>query len=197
VRAKSTINQQSGCLIAFGAVFALIGLPLLFVFAWVGVPFTAVGIGIICLGVAPYVRAMKVTPPEATLSSDLLRLGETFTFRFHQVFKGELTVDGGEVVWLMRESATYTRGTDTYTDTQEFVKRMVPIVGRTYRSGETLQIDETFAVPADAMHTFSAKNNKITWLVRVNIRIARWPDVKEEYPVVVMADRLPDERPAR
>jgi hypothetical protein len=102
-------------------------------------------------------------------------------------------VDGGEVVWLMRESATYTRGTDTYTDKQEFVKRTVPIPGRTFRAGETLAIDATFAVPPDGMHTFSGTKNKIEWLVRVEVRIARWPDVKEEYPVVVLADRVPDE----
>lgn len=189
VKAKSANQNQSGCLIAFGGVFFVAGFGALFALWPLGLVFMLVGGGIVCAGLAPIVRGMKVTHPEAFLSSDLLKLGETFTFRMHQAFKGELTLDGGEVQFLMRESATYTRGTDTYTDTHEVVQRTVVVPGQTFRAGENLRIEETFRVPDAAMHTFRGNKNKIEWLVKVELRYARWPDVKEEYAVFVLPER--------
>jgi len=193
VKAKPASNAGSGCLIAFGGIFFVVGIGALLaaqpVSLIVGAVFTLVGGGIMSAGLAPIVRGMKVSHPEAYLSSDLLRLGEPFTFRLHQVFKGELTLDGGEVKFLMRESATYTRGTDTYTDTHEVVQRTVGVPGRVFRAGENLRIEETFQVPVSGMHTFRGNKNKIEWLVKVELRYARWPDVKEEYAVFVLPER--------
>src|SRR6478752_5039001 len=36
-------------------------------------------------------------------------------------------------------------------------------------------------VPADSMHSFTAGNNQIVWVLTVHGHIARWSDVKDEY----------------
>jgi hypothetical protein len=35
------------------------------------------------------------------------------------------------------------------------------------------------------MHSFAARNNKITWTLRVRGEIPKWPDIDDEYPVHV------------
>ena len=82
-----------------------------------------------------------------------------------------------------REEATYRRGTDTTTDTHIFLE--IPLLDSTdradFRSGSA-----RIAVPAEAMHTFIAPNNKILWRLRVEGEIPRWPNVKDEYPVTIL-----------
>jgi hypothetical protein len=39
------------------------------------------------------------------------------------------------------------------------------------------------------MHSFEAGHNKIIWSLRVHGDIYRWPDVKDEYPIVVLPMR--------
>ena len=81
------------------------------------------------------------------------------------------------------EEATYRRGTDTSTDTDVFLE--IPVLDSTdradFRSGSA-----RITVPAGAMHTFIAPNNKVLWRLRVEGTIARFPDVKDEYPVTIL-----------
>jgi hypothetical protein len=41
------------------------------------------------------------------------------------------------------------------------------------------------AVPADTMHSFEAPHNKVIWKLTLRGAIAKWPDVSEEFPIVV------------
>ena len=40
-------------------------------------------------------------------------------------------------------------------------------------------------IPANVMHSFVASNNKITWKLKFQGDIRRWPDVKDEFDLVV------------
>ena len=42
------------------------------------------------------------------------------------------------------------------------------------------------AIPGDAMHSLEAPHNKIVWVIRVHGDIARWPDVNEEFSLMVL-----------
>ena len=61
---------------------------------------------------------------------------------------------------------------------------------RQYREGEAISINETFTIPAQGMHTFEGTNNKIQYFLKVEVLIAKWPDVKEDYTVTVVPERL-------
>ncbi|MBC7807879.1 MAG: hypothetical protein H7145_17240 [Akkermansiaceae bacterium] len=167
-----------------GIVIGGVGFSALFV-----VPFLAVGIGMIAWGMAPTIRAWKITPPDIQVSRDAVRLGESFDFRYNQVLKDRLDVDSAKAVFLMRETATYRRGTDTYTETHEIPVETKEIRGGTYTSGEQLDLSHRFTVPLDGMHTFIASNNRIEWLIKVKVSIARWPDVDEAYPILVLPEQ--------
>jgi hypothetical protein len=44
-------------------------------------------------------------------------------------------------------------------------------------------------IPLDAMHSFSAYRNRLTWQIRVQVSTPGWPDFKQDYPVTVLAER--------
>lgn len=98
------------------------------------------------------------------------------------------------VTLIGEESATYTRGTDTVTDTETFFERVlvgeaddaesVPEYrspGRMHDSGDALIL-----IPADTMHSFEAEHNKIVWRLEVKAEVPRWPDPKDRYPLTVL-----------
>ena len=42
-----------------------------------------------------------------------------------------------------------------------------------------------FTIPADAMHSFASRNNKIIWTIVLHGEISGWPEVKTEFPINV------------
>src|SRR5512135_3016407 len=85
------------------------------------IPFFLVGLGLLVWSLWPIVVGMKVTRPEVYASSDAVRPGDSFSFSFRQTFKSAAEMKGATVQLVRRESATYRRGTDTYTVTDEVV----------------------------------------------------------------------------
>ncbi len=87
------------------------------------------------------------------------------------------------IVFEGREEATYKRGTSTSTDTRVFAE--IPVFETTEREFLT-QGSARIAVPANLMHTFEGGRNKVLWRLKVAGEIPRWPDVADEYPIVVL-----------
>jgi hypothetical protein len=81
-----------------------------------------------------------------------------------------------------RESAEYRLGTDTRTDTRVFAR--VPICAlddpHILERGRAM-----VTVPRDSMHSFTAKHNKIQWLLRVRADVPHWPDVDDDFVLEV------------
>lgn len=76
------------------------------------------------------------------------------------------------------QQATYQRGTSTVTDVEVFEK--LPVM----ESAELADIafgSTSVTIPADSMHTFSAKRNKIKWRVVVEGKVKFAPDMVEEF----------------
>lgn len=97
------------------------------------------------------------------------------------------------ITLIGEESATYTRGTDTVTDTEVFYEHV--LVGGenetgvpAYRSPGRLSDsgDAMVLIPQDTMHSFEAMNNKIVWRLEVRAEVPRWPDPKDKYPFTVL-----------
>ena len=174
----------AGCLVSGGALVAGSIFGALF-----GLPFLAIGIGFLIWGILPWVVGMKMGKPDVSLSKTAVGVGEPFTFTYRQTFSKPVTVNGMSIQFLMRESATYQQGTDTYTVTHEKIADEVKHPARNFGIGEVFTENRTFQVPPDGMHTFLANRNKIRWHIRMRVEIAGWPDLREEYEVQVLPQR--------
>ena len=110
-----------------------------------------------------------------------LALGESTELRW------SLTGRSGRVHRLVlrlegREEATYRRGTSTYTDKNTFFSKDF------VDTADAAQVRDgrcDLAVPPNTMHSFSAPNNKVVWVLIVHGHIRNWPDVKDEYVLTV------------
>jgi hypothetical protein len=145
------------------------------------IPFVLVGLALI--GGIGYVALSMLNPrPTLTLSQASVVLGGTM--RLEWKFDGRTRVRRRLHIHLRgEESASYRRGTDTYTDTEEFagftlLDTLDPL--------EMTEGNVLVRVPQDTMHSFDGGNNKIQWSLRVEGEIRRWPDVKETFPIVVL-----------
>lgn len=91
------------------------------------------------------------------------------------------------------ESATYTRGTDTVTDTETFYEH--DLVADASQGGQEdphraaandAYGEVMLTIPLETMHSFEAEHNKIVWKLRVKAEVPRFPDPKDEYPLTVL-----------
>ena len=85
-----------------------------------------------------------------------------------------------------RESATYTRGTDTTTETHVFARLPVATLEDAVAM---LGGRSKLQLPADTVPTFIAAHNKIEWILTVRGVIPRWPDISDDYPITLLAPR--------
>ena len=158
-------------------------------FSLFGLPFVAVGIAMLAWALGPSIAGLKIGEPEVTLPT-ALRVGEEFTVGLKQTARREVVIENLSIRFLFRESATYRRGTDTYTDTHEEVIQEITCAGKRCAPGDVLTERHTLRVPPDGMHTFVAPNNKLRWLVQLHIALPGWPDFREEYEVTVLPERV-------
>jgi hypothetical protein len=154
------------------------------------VPFFLVGLGLLVWSVWPIIVGVKVTRPEVSVSSDAVRPGDTLSFSFRQTFKSAAEVKQASLQLVLRETAIYRRGTDTYTVHHDYVIQRFDLMPRHFGAGETLSDQRLWQIPAEAMHTFAATHNRLRWLIVVQVGISGWPDFKEEYEVQVLPERM-------
>lgn len=142
------------------------------------VPFVLVGLAL--LAAIPYQFLAAFNPrPVLTLDRRRIEVGDAvnLTWRFRgsaaRIRRLTITVSG-------REEASYTRGTDRVTDQETFADFTIVDRDLGLDSGSA-----RFEVPLDTMHSFAAPSNKIVWELKVAGVIDRWPDVMEQFPLVI------------
>lgn len=152
----------NGCVAVFLIPFVLVGLLFLF-----GIPYQLL--------------ALANPRPRLTLSRAGVPLGGSAQLAWR--FAGAAQRLRDLRIWIEgTESATYRRGTSSYTDTEVFAT--IEVVD--LRRGMPLaQGSATIEIPADTMHSFEAAHNKILWTLKLTGSIVRWPDVITEFPFVV------------
>lgn len=151
-------------------------------------------LGIFCLvgllGVAGTVRGfLGMWNPRVRLEMNpgALRLGGTVAFTWQ--LEGDTSRLESMRIYLQgKEHATYRRGTDTTTDRVVF-DRITIAEAATQADVGAGRVE--FAMPEFTMHTLDLPNNKIEWTIRVEGSIPKWPDIEEEFPVVVLPLPLP------
>jgi hypothetical protein len=132
---------------------------------------------------------MKVKKPEIVLSSEVARPGEVVTMRYSQQFKRSMQLNRLSFQLIFRETAIYQRGTDTVTVTHDVVIDEFGQPGRHVRRGEVVQDEWRVLFPANSMHTFKARRNRLEWYLRVNVDMPGLFDFKRDYEVTVLPEQ--------
>lgn len=144
-------------------------------------PFVAIGLALLWGMVYTFLQIFNPVPT-LILSAGAAPLGAELDLTWQ--FSGLTSRLNRVVIELRgREEATYRRGTTTTTDKNTFAT--IKIVETTdpieIESGST-----TLQVPSSTMHSFDSGRNKVSWSLHIRGEIGFWPDVNEEYPIIVL-----------
>ncbi|HWB61126.1 MAG TPA: DUF3592 domain-containing protein [Chthoniobacteraceae bacterium] len=149
------------------------------------IPFVLVGLGLI-VGVAYSLLALfnprahlVVNPGAVALGDPRFTLQWSLQGRASALTALSITLEGSE-------EAIYQNGKNTSTATNVFFSQeIVNTTSQTEFASGAAQA----AVPLDTMHSLDTGHNKITWKLRVKGKIPRWPDMTEDYPLIVLPAR--------
>jgi hypothetical protein len=149
------------------------------------VPFVLVGVVLILGVVATAIKwllSLLVGTVEVELSAHPLAPGAKAQLHVAQV--GLLPLGRVTVVLVCAEEASYVAGTTKSTARKEVVNATVSDPQQSPEGG-AVPLTAEFRVPVDAMHSFDALNNKITWTVRVTGRVLGLFSYSEDFGVTV------------
>jgi hypothetical protein len=151
--------------------------------------FTAVGLGLIAWGLRPAVARMRLGPPDMSISSTRLRVGEEFSVSYGQTWKRATDVNRVLFQLVLRETVRFTQGTETVTETHDKVVQQFELPGRHFGPGEMIKEHLAFRISEPEMHTFTpSDDNRIQWFVKVSVEMAKWPDFTQEYEITVLPE---------
>jgi hypothetical protein len=138
------------------------------------IPFVVVGLGSIVVWIYTFMTLFN-PKVEIALSNGAVPIGGEVDLAWEvigntsRIRKLKIQIEG-------IESATYRRGTSTYTDTETFL--VIPVVETDVK--EEIQFgSHTITIPATTMHSLDTGDNQIKWLVKVLGDVPLWPDVSE------------------
>ncbi len=119
--------------------------------------------------------------PVVTVSSATVPLGGSLDVRW--TFTGNVRrLTKLTIVLLAREEATYRRGTTTTTDKHVFLNTvLLDLTDRAQMASGNMKVN----IPRQLIHTFTATNNKVVWLLQVKGDIPKWPNVDAEFAITV------------
>lgn len=144
------------------------------------IPFVVIGIGAV-LSIFYFLLALRNPKLTLALGESSPRLGDSvqLDWEANQSLHRLKTL---RISLIGRESATYRRGTRSVTDHATFHSdTILELDGPVSEQSGSLTLD----VPIDSMHTFDSGNNEILWHLQVDGDIARYPDIKDSYPITV------------
>jgi hypothetical protein len=165
----------------------LLSFDLIFPLCFGGV-FIGLGALITLIGIRPIIAGTRVAKPDIQISNTNLRSGEEFALSYQQGFKASVEVKRLALQLVLRESATYRRGTDTVTVTHDHLIQNFELAERPFQSGETLTQNLRWAIPRGAIHSFEASRNRLRWLIKVKVEMKGWPDFDEEFGLTVIPE---------
>lgn len=145
------------------------------------IPFVLVGLAVV--GGIFYTALAAMNPRiMLTLSNDALHPGDLFDIawdiptRSHRLDTLTITLEA-------EETTHYNVGTNRRTNTDTVFTQTV------HKATDASDIRSGLAsvqIPAEAMHSFDFSSNELNWRLTVKGEIGRWPDIKDEYAIVVV-----------
>lgn len=153
------------------------------------VPFVIVGLVLVIVACR---KLLLLFAPKVVLdvSRRAVPVGGSVTLRWHT--EGSVSsVNRVTISLIGEESATYTRGTDTVTDTETFYEQVLAGDQSQESDFDTLATGNdrgelVYTVPADTMHSFHASRNKVQWKLRVVADVSNWPDPTDDHEITVL-----------
>ncbi len=173
-------NGITGVFVGIAVNSHLAGNPEWFLTVFI-IPFVLIGVGLLGGIVYQFLALFNLTAVlEVNTASPAL--GETLTIDWR--LEGRVDRIATLTFSLVgEEHATYRRGTDTVTDKHTFYDEALLKTSDAVEilSGGHLDV----VIPADVMHSFEAANNKITWTLKMAGDIRFWPDMNNEFALIV------------
>lgn len=147
------------------------------------VPFVLVGLALLA-GIPYQILALANPRPRLVLADGRLAPGRSTML--HWSFSGAAGRLRALTIRLEgREKVTYASGDSSSTRTSVLARLLVVDEGQRSLLGRG---SARIELPAGAMHSFSGRRNAIEWALVVHGSIARWPDVQEEFPLLVLPE---------
>ena len=160
---------------------ALRGKPEWFLMVFL-IPFVLIGLVLVVVGVAAAgVWGIAMLTGKVTVEVDAHPFVPGGTYRGHLAQTGLCRLRKVGVALVCTESATYQAGTTESTDRKEVAKELAELP----EPLPAAPTDFTLMVPADAMHSFEAKKNEVTWKVTVWGRVLGVLPYERGFEVVV------------
>ncbi len=193
---KRTSGNRQGCLIgfsifwiAFSCIFVFVGLgDESWTFVIFGSIFVAIGLGLLVYAAMGMITRYRMGKPIVTFSSPTFRVGESFKMTYEHTLRQSVEVQSFTVELLFREVATYQQGTDTRTVTHNHIIDSFEQPAGRYQSGHIWHETFEMTIPADGMHSLDVRRNKLTWIVKIQMKIPKFPDFVEEYELTVLPE---------
>ncbi|MCE9568313.1 MAG: hypothetical protein K8U57_40450 [Planctomycetes bacterium] len=161
---------------------------------WVEVLFLTpfVLIGLVLIGATLYaalnwIVSLLVGRVAVELSNHPIAIGATVRIQLAQY--GLVPLARVKVRLICTEEATYVAGTSQSTAKREVVTKLISDPDEA-PTGGGLPLAAEFIVPPDAMHSFSAPNNKIKWTVCVTGRVLGLLPFRNDFNVTVSPGAL-------
>lgn len=167
-----SVRDGNWFVIAFASIFILVGIAVL-------------------LG-AIY-ATLQIFNPKPTLVCSQSRLYPGAEFEVSWTHRGNT----GRIQELLItlegiEEATFKQGTSNRTERSLFHQQTM------LQTTDRSEINEGFRVlelPHDTMHSFKSSRNAVLWVLKVQGKIAWWPDMTEQFPISIFPPTLDSEQP--
>ncbi len=147
------------------------------------IPFVLVGLA----GVVAIIHTMLACGNPRltlTLSRSGIHPGEPFDISWTATGRTD-RLQSLRIVLELHEEATYRRGTDTHTSKETVFEMEILRVDDSMELLHRPSGQASVTIPAGAMHSFAANNNRLIWRLCVYGDIPRWPDVKDQHELTV------------
>ncbi|NDJ54779.1 MAG: hypothetical protein GYB68_17050 [Chloroflexi bacterium] len=158
-------------LLAIIAVFATFALGIVLV----------IGVNIGLGPISKQIRLNRVGELHLFTSKHPLAVGAHFDITFEQQLPKERQIAGMTFKLVLREIARYRVGTDTRTVSHDHIIQTVERMGGSYASSRSIIENASFDIPAGGMHSFPQPNNRLIWMIEVNVTVSNGPNVNEQY----------------
>jgi hypothetical protein len=150
-------------------------------------PLALVGLFLIYASFRQMLIATGIGPTLVEISDHPLHPNGSYEVFLSQA--GRLRLRSLELSLVATEEARYRQGTDTRTETR--CVHRVPLFRRDdfeIRGRVPFEVRCQLDVPSGVMHSFKSRNNAIHWSLVVDGKVARWPDYRRSFPVVIYPD---------
>ena len=166
-----------------GLLFAL--MPMMFI--CLPIPFIAIGGWLVYRGVRNRLAQQRLGTVTLSVEEATLRTGDTVSFALTFAPRAEVLFHHITATLIGQEVATSGHGTNRTTRRHAFcTEKQALWENRRVMKGESISLDGTLTIPADAPSSFKANDNMVGWALKMELDVEGWPDWKDEVALVVL-----------